>query len=224
MGRTLTKAALAGACAACLAGPGIAVAGTLDQQQPNGAGSGLQVQNMQSVAQTFTAGLSGGIDQVDLKLSAGGTGPTLPLVVEIRNTSGGSPGGTVLGTGSVPASAAPPSGSPAFVSIGFANPAPVLAGTQYAIVAYNADAPPHLWSWVIDNSNPYAAGSNFFVASSPPGPVWTDFATADAAFKTYVLTKPAATGQRAAALKKCKKKKSKAKRRKCRKKARKLPL
>src|SRR5215204_5533036 len=151
VGMKLMRAAVAGACAACVALPGTALAGTLDQQQPNGEGASLQIQNTQSLAQTFTAGLTGGLDQVDLKLS--GTGPTQPLIVEIRNSAAGSPGGTVLASGSIPTSAAP------------------------AVTA--------------------------FLSPSPP---------------------PTATGQRAAALKKCKKKRSKAKRRKCRKKARKLPV
>ena len=98
---------MAAACAGCVALPGAASAGSIDQQQPNGGGASLQIQNMQSLAQTFTSGRSGRLDQVDLKLSAGGT-PTLPLTVEIRNAAAGSPGGTVLASGSLPASAARP--------------------------------------------------------------------------------------------------------------------
>ena len=230
MGRTLMKATLAGVCAVCVFVPGTAVAGTLDQQQPNGGGSAFDIDSTQSLAQTFTAGLSGALDQVDLKLSETASGVTLPLMVEIRNAAGGSPGGTVLASGSVPASAAPPSGSPAFVPVGFASPASVTAGTQYAIVTYNADVVPSFWGWVESATNPYAPGSTFFQPASPPGPTWTNVAGSDLAFKTYVLTPTptptaTATGKRAAALKKCKKKKrSKAKRRKCRKKAKKLPV
>jgi hypothetical protein len=214
--------ATAAACAACFAAPGAALGGTLDQQQPNGGGAALQVQSMQSVAQTFTAGLSGGLDQVDLKLSAAPVAPLLPLTVEIRNTAGGSPGTTVLASASVPAPAPP---TTTFVPVAFTTPPPVAAGTQYAIVAYNADTGLRFWSWAVEASNPYTAGASFFQASSPPGSTWTEFTGSDLTFKTYVLTAAgtAATGQRAAALKKCKKKRSKAKRRKCRKKARKLP-
>ena len=225
MGRKVLIATLAGACAACIAAPGTALGGTLDQQQPNGGGVTFDIDSAQSLAQTFTAGLSGGLDQVDLKLVGSGS-PTLPLTVEIRNAAGGSPGGTVLASGSVPASAAPPFPA-AFVSLGFSTPAPVTAGTQYAIVAYNADVSPHRWGWAVDATNPYAPGSTFHQATSPPGPTWTIDSGSDLAFKTYVLTPTptaTATGQRAAALKKCKKKKSKAKRRKCKKKAKKLPV
>jgi hypothetical protein len=221
MGSRWMRAVVAGACAACVVLPGTAVAGTLDQQQPNGGGVSLQIQNAQSLAQTFTAGLSGGLDQVDLKLS--GASPTQPLFVEIRNTAGSAPGTTVLATGSVPASAAPASAT--FVSLGFATPPPVTAGTQYAIVAYSATPVSNRWNWAVDATNPYERGSTFFIASSPPGPAWMIQAGTDLSFKTYVLTPTTnATGQRAAALKKCKKKRTKAKRRKCRKKAKKLPL
>jgi hypothetical protein len=222
MRRKMLTVALSAACAGWVLLPGAASAGTLDQQQPNGGGSGLQVQGTQSVAQTFTAGISGGLDQVDLKLSgAGGTAPTLPLMVEIRNATGAGPGATVLANGSVPASAAP--ATPAFVSVAFANPAAVQAGTLYAIVAYNSDTAPRFWAWAIDPTNPYSRGDSFYTASSPPGATWTSFAGNDLSFKTYV-SPPQPTGQQAAALKKCKKKRSKAKRRKCRRKAKKLPV
>jgi hypothetical protein len=225
MRRKVLTAALTAAWAGCIAVPGTASAGTLDQQQPNGGGVTFDVESGQSLAQTFTAGISGGLDQVDLKLVASGPGPTLPLTVEIRNVSAGSPGGTVLGSGSIPASAAPATPA-AFVSLAFTNPAPVTAGTQYAIIAYNADVYPQRWGWAVDATNPYAPGLTFHQETSPPGPTWLSDAESDLAFKTYVLkpTPIATTGQRAAALKKCKKKRSKAKRRKCRKKAKKLPL
>jgi hypothetical protein len=224
MRRKVQTAVLAATCAGCVLLPAAASAGTLDQQQPNGEGVGYDVDSTQSMAQTFTAGLSGGLDQVDLKLDKSGSGVTMPLVVEIRNVAGGSPGGTVLASGSLPASAAPAFMSPAFVPVGFAAPAPVTAGTQYAIVTYNADTGPRFWGWPSDVTNSYASGSALFQAASPPGPTWTNIDGFDLAFKTYVVTPTAtATGQRAAALKKCKKKRSKAKRRKCRRKAQKLP-
>jgi hypothetical protein len=221
--RKVLTAASAAALAVWAAVPGLASAGTLDQQQTNGGGVTFDTDSMQSLAQTFTAGLSGRLDQVDLKLAANGTGPILPLTVEIRNAVGGSPGGTVLASGSIPASAAPPPPA-AFVSLGFASPATVTAGTQYAIVVFNADVFPRRWGWAVDPSDPYAPGSAFHQATSPPGPTWLTDSSSDTAFRTFVVTQAPATGQQAAALKKCKKKRSKAKRRKCRKKAKKLPV
>jgi hypothetical protein len=215
------SAGLIAACAACLCAPGGAVAGTLDQQQPTITGSGNQIQATQSVAQTFTAGLTGGVDRVDLGLGKGGADANLtaPLIVEIRNVSGGVPGTTVLATASVPPAAVPPTAAAAFVPINFGTPAPVVAGSQYAIVAYSSEPNTRYYSWAYALSDPYPAGAFHFTASSPPNTNWSSPAGTDQSFKTYV----APTGKRAAALKKCKKKKSKKKRKKCRKKANKLP-
>jgi hypothetical protein len=220
MNGKILSAGLTAACAACLLAPGVAAAGTLDQQQPTITGSANQIQAAQSVAQTFTAGRTGGLDRVDLGLGKNCVPGdlTAPLVVEIRNVSGGVPGITVLATGSVP-----PTGvttTSAFIPISFGKPAPVAAGTQYAIVAYTSEPNSHCYIWSYAVGDPYPAGAFHFTASSPPGTNWLTVAGVDQAFKTYV----APTGKRAAALKKCKKKKSKKKRKKCRKKAKRLPL
>src|SRR6266508_2685909 len=80
-----------------------ASAGTLDQQQTSSADDTPLVTN-QSGAQTFTAGISGKLDQADLKLLKGGTPP--PNVnVEIRSTSAGKPTATVLASSTIPSSA-----------------------------------------------------------------------------------------------------------------------
>ena len=65
-----------------LLAPGVASAtDTLDQHQTNYAG-GLLVTSTDSFAQTFTAGLSGGLDRVELYLY--NVGVTGDLKVEIR--------------------------------------------------------------------------------------------------------------------------------------------
>jgi hypothetical protein len=216
-------------CAGCLLAPGVALGGTLDQQQTDGSGSNSAIFSGQSDAQTFTAALSGGVDQVDLELQKTLT-PT-PLSVEIRNVSGGAPGGMVLASQSVPGSSVP--ASPAFISINFATPAPVVAGTQYAIVAYSSTDIVNDYGWADSaTANPYAGGEGLYTLTSPPSGAWTPLAgMADLAFKTYVAvptsgpTGPTSgpTGRRAAALKKCKHKHGKA-RKKCRKRAKRLPV
>jgi hypothetical protein len=211
------------------------MAGTLDQQQTDCCTAGSTLDATQSLAQTFTAGLSGGVDRVDLYLGVPFATPTAPLSVEIRDASGGAPGGTVLAGASVPASSVPV--GPGFVSIGFATPAPVAAGTQYAIVAYSSTAAsPYDW-WDATTADPYAGGGPFFTATSPPSGAWSPN-TNDFVFKTYVVpamtttTTPAVTpaaptgtptGLRAAALKKCKHKHGH-KRKKCKKRANLLPI
>ena len=85
-----------------------ASAGTLDQQQTNTSGSGLDAESTQTIAQTFTAGLSGKLDQVDLHLGKL-NGPTAPLSIELRDVSGGLPGSTILASQSVPQPSVPAS-------------------------------------------------------------------------------------------------------------------
>jgi hypothetical protein len=218
--RRAVPAALVVVWAACALAPGAALAGTLDQQQIDGSGGFVSVWMGQSAAQTFTAGISGGVDQVDLHLGTNGGTPIAPLSVEIRGASGGSPGSLVLASQSVPAFSAVPT----FRSIKFAAPAPVVAGTQYAIVAYSAADFSFLYQWSQSvTADPYANGAGFRTLNSPPSGAWMPV-TGDFAFKTYVVPATTPTGQRAAALKKCKHKHSKKKRKKCRKRAKLLPV
>ena len=222
-------AAIATACAAIAVVPGVASAGTLDQQQTDNT-SGFGVGSTLSLAQTFTAGITGDLDGVDLSL-AKNNAPTAPLTVEIRDAFPGFIGTTPLASASVPASAL--GGVPtAFVAIAFATPVPVNTGSHYAIVVHANTAFPNTYSWGNAGSDVYAGGTALTSASSPPDDTWFPQQARDQAFKTYVVPAPPSaqpvtsgpTGLRAAALKKCKKKKSKKARKKCKKKALKLPI
>ena len=116
--------------------------GTLDQEAPapspsaetfvmTNIGPGL------SVGQTFTAGLSGVLDQVDLPLFRPAS-TTVDFSVEIRNVVSGRPGPTVLASATVPA-AQVPSGSASdygWVPVSFTSPPQIDVGSQYAIVAH----------------------------------------------------------------------------------------
>jgi hypothetical protein len=219
--RALTAIGISVAGLAVL-GPATALAGTLDQQQTDDGSALYTMGTAQNDAQTFTAGVSGAVDQVDLDVRQIST--LVPLTVQIRNVSAGAPGTTVLAGGSIPSTGAAPL---AFVPIHFATPAPVAAGTQYAIVAFAADTQ-GAWSWGHSvAADPYAGGSPFRnIGAPPPTGSWVAAPPGDLAFKTYVVP-PASTGptgQRAAALKKCKKKHSHKAKKKCKKKARKLPV
>jgi hypothetical protein len=179
------------ACSAALVlTPGTALADTLDQQQPNG-GSDVKVDTPdESLAQTFTAGLTGPLDRVELLLGYPDSAPNAPLTVEIRDTSGGSPGTTVLASGSVAASAV--SAGDAWVPVTFGTATPATAGTKYAIVAYSATDSSHSYFWAIDFPDPYQAGGSFYSAA-PPNSTWTPAALGgDQAFKTYVEVPPVA--------------------------------
>jgi hypothetical protein len=227
IGAALTTLVLA--CGVFMLAPGAALAGTLDQQQTDHGGTTANIHSVSSWAQTFRDGLSGGLDQVDLYLGTLGA-PTGPLYVEIRDVSGGIPGNSILAGHIVPASGIPATG--AFVPINFAPPAPVVAGTQYAIVAYSSTSGGNQFQWRASASaSAYPAGAAFSDVVSPPDGNWSSISVVPAlAFKTYVVpttvvpTTATPTGQRAAALKKCKKKRTKKARRKCRKKANLLPV
>jgi hypothetical protein len=234
--KTAIRLAFAAASATLLlAAP--ASAGTLDQQQTSSGSVFNQVKATFTLGQTFEAGLTGGVDQVDLWLAKDANAPTQPLTVQIRDVVSGTPGAQVLATASVPvtALAAIPGG---FIAVPFAAPAPVTAGSDYSIVLSSTTPNPGRWLWssaTYDvNNDTYAAGAPF--SAIPPGPFTPYADTGDFNFKTYVgpLPPPAgpigpiisggSTGLRAAALKKCKKKHSHHARKKCKKKARLLPV
>ncbi len=207
-----------------------ASAGTLDQQQPTIGAMGLFAHSTQSLAQTFTAGVSGGLDQADLALSNFGS-PVANLYVEIRDGSSAGAGNQILASRNLPPSSVT-STTPAFVPVGFSPPAPVVAGHQYAIVAYSAAPFPNNYMWQEAGSDPYPPGAAFTNGASPPAGSWTDQSPADFAFKTYVIPTPGPsgpTGQRAAALASCKMRAHKhnwshRRLKKCRKKANLLPV
>ena len=202
---------------------GIAVpasAGTLDQQQTSFNFDG-GVSSSQSLAQTFTAGITGRLDQADLLLDKL-FGPTQPVTVEIRNVTGPQPGDAVLASTTIPSSAV--GASPAFVSATFGTPAAVTAGTQYALVAWTADTT-GVYGWSLQQTtNPYQGGAALNSQASPPSTDWNGPVGDDQAFKTYVVPSPPATP---VTHKKCKKHRKKhrsgaqvAKKKKCRKKHR----
>jgi hypothetical protein len=185
-----------------------ASAGTLDQQQTaSNTDAGLFTN--QSVAQTFTAGISGAVDQADLLLFKVGT-PTNAVTVEVRKVSAGAPGTTALASGTIPLSAIPPA-TASFVPVTFATPAPVTAGTQYALVAYEVAEAGDAVGWRYQNNTDVYPGGGFFdtFETVPPVDSWTEQVGDDAGFKTYVgpapPTPPSPTNT-GTTRKKCKKK------------------
>jgi hypothetical protein len=161
--------------------PGVAGAGTLDQQHTGSVVGRAPIFGEASQAQTFTAGLSGHLDQVDLFLDDNSGPPATvgPLTVEIRNAVGDAPGSTVLAARTLQVTDVPT--TPAFVPVVFAAPAGVSAGTQYAIVAHTGDA----YSWGI-TPTPYPGGRSCVASSSPPTTAWECTVSGDVVFKTYV--------------------------------------
>jgi hypothetical protein len=185
---TRTALITAVAAVAALVPAAGASAGTLDQQQTISNFGGLQVDSTHSKAQTFTAGLTGQLDQVDLALSL--TSVSTPLTVQIRDGSATAPGSTVLASASVPTSAALSVES--FVPVTFTSPASVTAGTQYSIVAMNDSVG---WFWYSGQGatpdSAYLGGRLYGSTDGPPAMgTWTGGSPADFEFKTYVAPPP----------------------------------
>jgi hypothetical protein len=167
----------------------VAAAGTLDQSQTNTNGGDVGIGGIAQHAQTFTAGLSGNLVQVNLFL-ARGSGRFTPngdLTVEIRSTVAGMPPFGPLATATVPVASVPTTSGWVSVSNWSPAPAPSSAGTQYAIVlsapTTTCDGCSYLWR-AGDTADPYPRGDPFF--SSNGGLTWTVDATFDFAFQTFV--------------------------------------
>ncbi len=121
-----------------------------------------------TIAQTFTAGLSGPLGKVELYLNRINLAevPELPITVEIRTVSGLDPSETVLATATIPADAIPIAQAPAWVPATFAAPAAVVAGTGYAIVAYTDSA--YSWRGSSGAADAYTGGSRRFRDTDVP--------------------------------------------------------
>jgi hypothetical protein len=173
----------------------VAAAGVLDQQQTTMNGSaGLfsspPASYSQFSSQTFTAGLTGSLTEVDLAIACySPTGAPCTsngdVTVEIHS---GSRTGALLGSSSLGPSAFPIIGSiipSVFVAFTFSSPA-VVAGSVYGMVITTANAPGSPPAYVVGKSSldPYAAGMASF--STVTG--WVDATYTDLAFKTYVTS------------------------------------
>ena len=176
----------------------VSAQGTPDQQfVPVPPATNFGLGSSTWAAQSFEAGATGALDQVDLLLWKQ-PATTAPLTVEIRTLSGGVPSQTVLASASVLAADVPTGiGAQNWVSVPLIPPAPSVAGTQYAIVlAAPSAASTVAYAWVasLGAAATYADGSAFL--SSASGASWTAFPTRDAGFKTYVTVPlPTSKGQ-----------------------------
>ncbi|HEX2128329.1 MAG TPA: hypothetical protein VHF58_03835 [Solirubrobacterales bacterium] len=172
--------------------PAGASAGTPDQTQAVSSFSftaGCRSQ-CATVGQTFTAGRSGALDQVDLYLARETMGAA-DLTVEIRTVDSGCPSGADearLASQVVPAASIQQEvdGNPTvLVSVTFTSPANITAGTQYGIVLYS-NGP--YFAGGAENTDPYTSG-RLCVAVEDANP-WFDWGPAgendDLAFTTYV--------------------------------------
>ncbi len=171
----------------------VVIPGTLDQHQNSGPDSAYWNQNY-SVAQTFTAGLTGSLDAVTFNL--GTAQPEVvpaavgDLSVQILATSGGVPSGSPLATENITGAV-----SGGLYLVTFTSPASVASGTQYALVLTPGTS--SLLDWLgVCGSDAYAGGSALvFDSANHPSwmtvPAWasaeeSNACTQDFEFATYV--------------------------------------
>jgi hypothetical protein len=182
-----------------------------------------QPTNGSRVAETFTALHTGAVTRAQFSVYKD-SATTGDYVLDLRTLAGSSvPTDTVLASTTV-LNASVPDGQ-SLISNTFSAPPSVVAGQRYAL---GVSRPGGSQIAIEVLSNP--CSDNQLFTSPGSGLPWTmpNGGSWDARFAVFVTppspTSPTTTGQRAAALKKCKKKDSARKRRKCRRKARLLPV
>jgi hypothetical protein len=236
----IATAALAAVAIASLSAPGTAHAAVGDAYCAGPPDNNAGVGNNFGArwAQTFSPINGGFLSAVRLFVDEQARyGGTLTVQITPVNSSDLSPVFPVvpLAQATIPDSSIPlPPGYPylAEVEADFPNPPAVSASSEYAIVITRSVSSAVLGigiktDHVHGNGYPCPDGS-LYESPATSDPWGAPLDGVDAVFTTFVggaPTPPAtSTGKRAAALKKCKKKKSKAARNDCKKKAKKLPV
>jgi hypothetical protein len=165
--------------------------GTLDQSQPSFGPGFFSAGNCgrASLGQTFTSGITGNLDQVDIGVWKFETSTSPALSLQIQAVSGGLPTGTTLASESIPASTLVTNPTLAsFTSVPLSSPVPVVAGSEYAIVLLSTNLPcfdGFFWLYVEGNAYPGGSALTRFGDGE-----WQSLGQAgqDFAFKTYVAT------------------------------------
>ncbi len=153
--------------------------GTLDQSQQDTGDCESTVGNTaggnQSFAQSFQAGLTGALTQVDTYLSfSSGAGTVTAQIEGVTSANGDIPNGTVLATATATPTAT------GWISFLFNPTTAVTVGTRYDIVLSDASG---AVVWLGSSTyNPYANGNG----AANDGSGWTAFGGCDEAFRTYV--------------------------------------
>lgn len=161
----------------------VPVGEALDQQQTGTTGAADQTFTKTSwIAQKYTAGASGRLTAIELRLKKNsGTGTVL---VEFRTDNAGSPGSTITAITGVTASSI--TSSYAYVKLRLMDAPEQVSGTSYWIIVHSQD----------DDTNPYQVSSTTDTAlakTSTNGNTWTS-QTWSINFKTYVATSGAVLG------------------------------
>lgn len=166
--------------------------GSLDQQQPLIAdptvvgGAAIGGSSKQMLAQVVTAGLTGVLTQVRLPVVCSDD----DLIVEIQGVAGGIPDGMVLTSETFPGASLPSffPDPPRFRSLVFSAPAPVSAGSVFAIVLRSAGGPGACGVFLGPIGDPYPGGDA--LGNALPDSIWVPVALgtgrSDLPFQTIV--------------------------------------
>ena len=173
----------------------------------NGFGYSIGGGLSQSLAQTFTVGVSGRLVRVDVKIGGFG-GPTQPILADVRRTVNGRPienDADVLARVTLPQPVVPLSPNPAgYVSIDVSSVfIPVGAGDVLAVVLWSGEqVGSYGWqgaSTVTPPASPlYPRGAQFFRNTN--NPTWGTADISDMGFRTFVDTSPQPDDQTAPVL------------------------
>ena len=141
------------------------------------------------VAQTFTAGRTGVLDQVSDAAMPIAPGSQAPFLLTIRTVrADGAPGATVLGSGTYSGPGSPTAST--LIQVPLASPAVVLAGHRYSIVISSAPAPECTddlgWS-VFGAADNYTGGEAWYRGTAYNTPDWvTPDPSQDLFFATWM--------------------------------------
>lgn len=161
--------------------------GTLDQQVPPPGDLGAAVWGPQSLAQVFTAGITGSLTRVVVNVEETSPTPTGNLVVSIESVTGSGlsalPSDTVLGQTTL----SPSQVTTGSISVTFSPGIPSISGTQYAIVLSDTTDQNGQYLWLGSDKANYQGGSG----ESNRGSGWsvespTANGPVDFVFQTYV--------------------------------------
>lgn len=132
-------------------------------QPPNG----YIIEDLQTLAQSFTAGTTGRLYRIEVEIARHTTPPPFPVFAELRTTlPDGSPSNAILGKVQIPTDSILTTFS--FVSADFSTlNIPLVSGTRYAIVLRSDSANtggginPYAWRLGASGVDGYTAGQNF---------------------------------------------------------------
>jgi hypothetical protein len=136
--------------------------------------SDLGYSTTMDLAQTFTAGRTGSLDDIELRMNGSGT-----ITVTVYATSSGLPAGLALASASASLS------GEAWVDFAFGSPASVTSGTMYAIV-FNTGAEAEIEGGMDSYAGGQALHNDGGWVANEPGLL-------DYNFRTYVSAQPTPT-------------------------------